>query len=82
MLLLLLLLLLYAARHHMDQSTCANVSIALGDSTKTDNGGAAPPNPRMRFAAVAGHSCSQWSKVSSPPSQKGHCGEELLMMLL
>ena len=39
----------------MDQSPCANASTALGDSTKTDNGGAAPPNPRMRFAAVAGH---------------------------
>ena len=82
MLLLLLLLLLIAARHHMEQSAFANASTALGDSTNTDNGGAAPPNPRMRCPAVAGHSCSQCSRVSSPPSQKGHCGEDSLIMLL
>ena len=78
----MLLLLLYTARHHIDLSPCANDSTALGDSTNTDNGGADPPKPRMRFAAVAGHSCSQCSKISSHPSQKGHCGEELLMMLM
>ena len=53
---LLLLLLLITMRHHMDQSPCANASTALGDFTNTDNGGVAPPNPRMRFPAVAGHS--------------------------
>ena len=52
----LLLLLLAAGWRHMDQSPCANARTALGFDTKTDRWGAIPPNTRIRFTAVAGHS--------------------------
>ena len=77
----MLMLLLLAAGVHMDQSPCANARTALGEVIKTDSWGAAPPNTRVRFAAVAGHSCSQCSIVSASASQCGQIDEKLDSMM-
>ena len=76
-LLLLLLLLAACDWRHKVQRPCANARTALGFDTKMDRGGATPPNTRIRFAAVAGQTCSQCSRVSKPSSQWGHVGDEL-----